>query len=112
MTEKLKPCPFCGGEPSMVSDAGFLMDAHYVRCMECEQEFVQGTAEMAADLWNRRVEDEIGSAKDLISDWISEGTDDLDGETTVRIEIGRRLIINDKLSALRRAISKAEGSAP
>lgn len=54
MSTELKPCPFCGGEASMVSDAGYFMDGNYVRCLECEQEFVQATAESAAAVWNRR----------------------------------------------------------
>lgn len=99
---ELKDCPFCGGEPEMVSHTDH---SHYVRCMECNQQFEQGLPSLAAEFWNRRVEDEIGSAKDLISDWIAEGTSDLDDETPVRIEIGRRLIINDKLAALRAAIA-------
>ena len=45
----------------------------------------------------------IGSAHDLISDWLGEGTDDLPDETPVRIEIGKRTIIADNLGSLRRA---------
>ena len=45
----------------------------------------------------------IGSAHDLISDWLGEGTDDLPDDTPVRIEIGKRTIIADTLGSLRRA---------
>lgn len=48
----------------------------------------------------------IGSAVDLISDWISEGTEDLPDDTPVRVEIGKRAIILDSLKDLRAALSK------
>lgn len=52
----------------------------------------------------------IGSAHDLISDWLGEGTDDLPDETPVRIEIGKRTIIIDSLGSLRRARALLGGS--
>lgn len=45
----------------------------------------------------------IGSAQDLIADWLGEGTDDLPDDTPARIEIGKRTIIADTLGSLRRA---------
>lgn len=50
----------------------------------------------------------MSSAQDLIADWISEGTDDLPDETPVRIDIGGRVIVSDKLSSLRAVSSAAE----
>lgn len=44
----------------------------------------------------------IGSAHDLVGDWLGEGTDDLPDDTPVRIEIGKRTIIADTLGSLRR----------
>jgi hypothetical protein len=52
----------------------------------------------------------IGSAHDLISDWLGEGTDDLPDETPVRVEIGKRTIISDNLGSLRRARALLGGS--
>lgn len=58
MSEKLKPCPFCGGEPYMV-DAEIDGRAHYiVKCGACY--CTTGVMEMsrskAAEAWNRRAE--------------------------------------------------------
>lgn len=47
----------------------------------------------------------IGSAHDLINDWIVEGTEDLPDDTGVTIKIGERSIILDELGNLRRARS-------
>lgn len=51
MSKNLLPCPFCGGEPSMVSEAG---NRHYIRCLSCDQQFEQSDEESAARAWNRR----------------------------------------------------------
>lgn len=58
MTEKLKPCPFCGGEPFMV---GAEIDgrAHYiVKCTACHSTsgVMQMNRSKAAEAWNRRAE--------------------------------------------------------
>lgn len=53
----------------------------------------------------------IGSAQDLIADWLGEGTDDLPDETPVRIEIGKRTIISDTLGSLRRARTLLNGGS-
>ncbi|ENN89110.1 hypothetical protein RHSP_01139 [Rhizobium freirei PRF 81] len=47
---------------------------------------------------------EIGSAADLIADWLNDGTEDLPDDTSVRIEIGKRAIISDELGNLRAAL--------
>lgn len=56
---------------------------------------------------NRRVEElqGIGSAHDLISDWLGEGVDDLSDETPVNVRIGARCIIHNKLGELRAALT-------
>ncbi|ANL02639.1 hypothetical protein [Rhizobium phage RHEph18] len=46
----------------------------------------------------------IGSAHDLISDWLGEGVEDLPDDTPVNVHIGGRCIIHDKLGELRAAI--------
>ncbi|MXN46102.1 hypothetical protein GR138_12965 [Shinella kummerowiae] len=54
----------------------------------------------------------IDSAQDLVSDWLSEGTDDLPDDTPVRIEIGSRTVIGDRLCSLRRARTLVQGEKP
>ena len=58
MTEKLKPCPFCGGEPFMV-DAEIDGRVYYiVKCgtCHCTSGVMQMSRPAAAEAWNRRVE--------------------------------------------------------
>lgn len=56
MEQKLKPCPFCGGEASM-EDQG---DQGYsVRCLECEQPYQQAFRKTAEIAWNTRASDEL-----------------------------------------------------
>lgn len=52
---ELKLCPFCGGEA--ICDGGAY---YWVRCLDCKAE-TRGVhkKEMAADLWNRRVVDDL-----------------------------------------------------
>lgn len=57
MTEKLKPCPFCGGEANLKDTSGFIV----VKCGSCgaESGMVKISAEYcandkAAESWNRR----------------------------------------------------------
>ena len=51
----------------------------------------------------------IDSAQDLVSDWLSASTDDLPDDTPVRIEIGNRTVIGDRLGSLRRARTLIQG---
>ncbi len=53
MTEKLKPCPFCGGEAVLISNKEEQL--YSVECKNCDC----GTcdhlgAEIAVEAWNRR----------------------------------------------------------
>ena len=49
---KLKPCPFCGGEPMMVVRG----DGCWVRCLQCGTETRYFLSERAAaEAWDRRV---------------------------------------------------------
>ena len=54
--EKLKPCPFCGGEAKLYSRAiDWLLSEHLVRCKKCHCETdVYDTKEEATEAWNRR----------------------------------------------------------
>ena len=55
--EKLKSCPFCGGEAS-VYQAGYMYSApqYYIFCDECGCETpVFNTEQDAIEAWNRRV---------------------------------------------------------
>ena len=55
--EKLKPCPFCGGEAS-VYETGYMYSApqYYICCDECGSGIaVFNTEQDAIEAWNRRV---------------------------------------------------------
>lgn len=74
MTEKLKPCPFCGGEPFMV-DAEIDGRAHYiVKCTACHS--TSGVMQMdrskAAKAWNRRAERTCRMDKSEFADFAPE----------------------------------------
>jgi Lar family restriction alleviation protein len=68
--EELKPCPFCGGPPTMTGmDHGPEEVRYFVECMHCEARgasviSVSHTVKRhAAQLWNRRVEPRPTGAK-------------------------------------------------
>ncbi len=53
MTEKLKPCPFCGCEAEIYSDSGYW----YINCIECRVEITgHESRELTVEKWERRVE--------------------------------------------------------
>ena len=55
MTQKLKPCPFCGMDAGEVFDMG----GFYVSCCECEaQGPCRETKEEAIKAWNYRAGEE------------------------------------------------------
>ena len=70
MTEKLKPCPFCGGEGKIRFDIGDYRTGeyrgYYVQCgnldVNCLASWISGgcfsTKEEAIEAWNRRANDE------------------------------------------------------
>ena len=68
MTEKLKPCPFCGGKATIrkvLSVSGSLASSatgyggYFVMCCNCMTTSNNySTAEICAEHWNRRVNDE------------------------------------------------------
>jgi len=56
MTEKLKPCPFCGGEAKL----NLLLGNYCVTCTECMGAIFPArgmTKEEAIEAWNRRAGD-------------------------------------------------------
>lgn len=58
---KLKPCPFCGSDAEMQRDKYRGLRTFYVRCWGCcAQTDLEYAEEFAAELWNERVNDEVG----------------------------------------------------
>lgn len=59
MTDKLKPCPFCGSENVHLSNWS---DQAYVYCADClvkTEVYLHGNcAEKAIEVWNRRAGEE------------------------------------------------------
>lgn len=57
MIEKLKPCPFCGGEGRLFG--GDNIRHAYVQCLECQSEAqTHESADAATGAWNRRHSEE------------------------------------------------------
>ena len=58
--EKLKPCPFCGGEAKLYSRAvDWLLSEHVVRCKKCHcMTDTYDTKVETIEAWNRRVADD------------------------------------------------------
>lgn len=56
MEEKLKPCPFCGGEAELVNIGMKVCNPITVHCKECECNTNWFSREWEAiDAWNKRV---------------------------------------------------------
>lgn len=54
--ERVKPCPFCGGEAEIIKAHLFGGDIYICRCVDCvAQSAFCGTKEEAIAAWNRRV---------------------------------------------------------
>lgn len=74
MTEKLLPCPFCGGQADYCET-----NAWWVRCNDCNAETeADMSPEAAAEIWNRRtpppsthvdVEEEIACVVQSVNEW-------------------------------------------
>ena len=75
MSDKLKPCPFCG-EEAILSETN--NNKAFVMCCNCyAQTGVFYKESMAMDAWNRRVEptftpDELDAIRRNVSDWRAE----------------------------------------
>lgn len=75
MTEKLKPCPFCGGNKVSISQGlkGGCVKAHYIECEDCaassEMHF---SIDSAVEAWNSRtnMHTELESAIDYLKEEI------------------------------------------
>lgn len=75
MSDKLKPCPFCGGMNLYYAAGRF----YAVECSDCGAKVVGAfrTEEEAAEAWNRRVQptftlDELDAIRRNVRDWQAE----------------------------------------
>ena len=58
MMNKLKPCPFCGGNANTYHNP-FTVAEHYVSCNNCNAKTdVYFKKKQAIEAWNRRANDE------------------------------------------------------
>ena len=63
--EKLKPCPFCGGEAKLEASSAF--PTYYVRCDCCGVSTLANRQDQVVDEWNTRADDaEIDKLREVI----------------------------------------------
>lgn len=63
--ERLKRCPFCGGESELFQDDGYLVKdgrklnekMFFVWCAECTALVAGNTEQEVVEAWNRRIKD-------------------------------------------------------
>lgn len=67
MSEKLKPCPFCGGEAEISHGHFDGKDTSYVLCKRCAAtgeffiiSFKHSSDDRAVEAWNKRVNADVG----------------------------------------------------
>lgn len=76
MSDKLKPCPFCGGKAEFFEDEFFCR--YSVVCTECgARTYTYCVERDAMDAWNGRIEptftpDELDIIRRNVSDWRAE----------------------------------------
>jgi hypothetical protein len=87
------------GEFASLDEAKAAAQADYERCILSA---INHPAIAAKDAEIARLRE----ARDLLSDWIVEGTEDLPDDTPVTIKIGNRSIILDELKNLRAALKE------
>lgn len=67
---KLKPCPFCGGEATLINTTTLGMECKSVMCMKCKAKVNNfegsNTATKACEAWNRRKDEDVVRCKDCI----------------------------------------------
>lgn len=50
--EELKPCPFCGGSPEIISDKS--NESHYISCLDCRASTMYSYKIDIIKAWNTR----------------------------------------------------------
>lgn len=60
--DKLKPCPFCGGEARVFEEWGLTTTRSYVRCMKCFcNTGTYNSRKLVVEKWNRRASQEMAA---------------------------------------------------
>lgn len=69
MSEKLKPCPFCGGNAAVAQNTSVFLD-YRVYCKRCGAETgMYTTAIKAVRCWNNREEQTCRMKRDTFGEW-------------------------------------------
>lgn len=71
MSEKLKPCPFCGGK----AESRCFMMISWIKCIECEASInVEPSLKKAIEAWNKRHDEPMQHAHWIEKSYFPDGT--------------------------------------
>lgn len=74
MSTELRPCPFCGGNDTVLNSPGMTgTGTSYVSCLSCDTEgpyFDEEQEALAISSWNTRADDHLlSSVRKLVGEW-------------------------------------------
>lgn len=106
MTERLKPCPFCGGQGRLFGPKP-AFQATWVKCDRCTAAInAERGTEAAAEVWNRRAEDaEITRLREEV-----EAQKEIVAVVLLMHENGKARIKELEAAPMREAATKAEAA--